>query len=109
MSKDTGILLRHILESIAALESYLAGLTEEEYLANMEKQDAAERRLQVIGEAVTQLPPEFKERHADIEWAKIAGLRNRLVHEYFDIDHLITWNTMVQSLPVFKSAIQKLL
>ncbi len=109
MSKDANILLWHILESIAALEAYLADIDKEEYLSNMEKQDSAERRLQIIGEAVVQLPQEFKDQHSAIEWEKIAGLRNRLVHEYFDVDHLIIWNTITQSLPIFKKVIQQLL
>jgi uncharacterized protein with HEPN domain len=109
MSKDPNILLEHILESIAALEQYLEGVDEEAYLANMEKQDSSERRLQIIGEAVVQLPQEFKDSHSEIEWEKIAGLRNRLVHEYFDIDHLLTWNILRQSMPVFKNEIAKLL
>lgn len=52
MSKDPNILLRHILESTEALREYLAGVDEAEYLSNMEKQDSAERRLQIIGEAI---------------------------------------------------------
>jgi len=82
MSKDPHILLRHILESIETLQEYLVGIEEAGYLANMEKQDAAGRRLQVIGEAIVQLPLEFKDCHTAIPWSKIAGLRNRLVHEY---------------------------
>lgn len=109
MSKDKDILLQHILESITALEDYLVDIDKEEYLSNMEKQDSAERRLQIIGEAVVQLPQEFKNAHPTIEWDKIAGLRNRLVHEYFDVDHLIIWNTLTQSLPEFKKSIETLL
>jgi len=109
MSKDKNILLQHILESIVELEGYLVDVNEEEYLSNREKQDAAERRLQIIGEAVVQLPQEFKDTHPAIEWNKIAGLRNRLVHEYFDVDHLIIWNTLTQSLLEFKKSIEKLL
>jgi len=109
MSKDINILLQHILESIEALENYLADVEKEEYLSNMEKQDSAERRLQIIGEAVVQLPEEFKNTHPTIEWNKIAGLRNRLVHEYFDVDHLIIWNTLNQSLPIFKKQVQELI
>lgn len=109
MSKDINILLKHISESIEALEIYLSGVSKEEYLSNMEKQDSAERRLQIIGEAVVQLPEEFKYSYPKIEWNKIAGLRNRLVHEYFDVDHLIIWNTLNQSLPIFKKEIQELI
>jgi uncharacterized protein with HEPN domain len=109
MSKDWNILLRHILESIGAIQEYLAGMGEAEYLSNMEKQDSAERRLQVIGEAVVQLPGELKEAHPEIPWAKIAGLRNRLVHEYFDIDHKLVWNIFEVALLAFKKQIEGLL
>ncbi|MBI5220316.1 MAG: DUF86 domain-containing protein [Candidatus Liptonbacteria bacterium] len=109
MSKDPNILLQHILESIEVLQEYLAGVAEEEYLANVEKQDSAERRLQIIGEAIVQLPNEFKDRYPDIPWAKVAGLRNRLVHEYFDVDHKLVWNVLERSLPEFKKQIEKLL
>ena len=109
MRKDPNLLLRHILESIEALQKYLMGIDEAKYLSNMEKQDSAERRLQVIGEAIVQLPAEFKDGHPDVPWAKIAGLRNRLVHEYFDIDHKLIWNILDKSLPEFKNQIEKLL
>jgi len=103
MNKDPQILLQHILESIQALQEYLIGVDEAEYLSNMEKQDAAERRLQIIGEAIVQLPWEFKEEYPDIPWEKVAGLRNRLVHEYFDIDHKLVWNILEKSYPNLKN------
>jgi len=109
MSKDPKILLQHILESIEALREYLIGVDEAEYLSNMEKQDAAERRLQIIGEAIMQMPWEFKDQYPEIPWEKVAGLRNRLVHEYFDIDHKLVWNILEKSVPEFKKQIQSLL
>lgn len=109
MSKDPRILLQHILESVTILQSYLADIDEEKFLHDFEKQDAAERRLQIIGEAIVQLPQDFKDHHPDTDWAKVAGLRNRLVHEYFDIDHLLIWNIISKSLPEFKKEIQDLL
>ena len=109
MNKDPEILLRHILESIEALQGYLSGIDEAGYLASMEKQDAAERRLQVVGEAIVQLPNDFKNAHPDIPWTKVAGLRNRLVHEYFDIDHKLVWNILEKSLPEFKEQIKKII
>jgi uncharacterized protein with HEPN domain len=74
----------------------------------MEKQDAAERRLQIIGEAIVQLPWEFKDQYPDIPWEKVAGLRNRLVHEYFDIDHKLVWNILEKSVSEFKKANREL-
>ena len=84
-------------------------MDEKEYLSNREKQDSAERRLQIIGEAIVQLPQEFKDKYPDIPWAKVAGLRNRLVHEYFDTDHELVWNVIEKSLPEFKKRMEKLL
>ena len=109
MSKDPQILLKFILESIDNLQNYVDGLDDEDYLANVEKQDAAERRLQVIGQAIVQLPQEFKDQHPNIEWAKIAGLRNRLVHDYLEIDHGLIWNIINRSVPEFKQSIQRLI
>lgn len=109
MSKDPIILLKFVLESIENLEQYIEGVSEEFYVSNVEKQDATERRLQVIGQAIIQLPEELKDQHSEIEWHKIAGLRNRIVHDYLEIDHLIIWNTLKNDLPSFKKAIQKLI
>lgn len=109
MSKDLKVLLQHILESVENLGSYLTDVDEERFLQDIEKQDSVERRLQIIGEAIIQLPKEFKDKHSEIEWSKVAGLRNRLVHKYFDIDHLLIWNIINNSLPSFKSSIQKLI
>lgn len=109
MSKDPKILLQYILESVEILQSYLADISEEQFLKNFEKQDAAERRLQIIGQAIIQLPQEFKDQHPAIEWGKVAGLRNRLVHEYLDIDHLLIWNIINKLLPEFKQSIQELI
>ena len=109
MSKDPIILLKFILESIENLERYMLNVDEEAYTSEIEKQDAAEHRLQVIGQAVIQLPDELKDQHPEIEWHKIAGLRNRIVHEYLDIDHQIVWSTLKNDLPLFKKEIQGLI
>ena len=108
MSKDPQLLLQFILESIENLEEYTQSMDAIMYAANMEKQDAVERRLQMIGQAIIQLPQKLKEENPEIEWAEVAGLRNRLVHEYLEIDHGLIWNIIEKSLPEFKKAIQEL-
>jgi uncharacterized protein with HEPN domain len=109
MTKDPNILLKHILESIDILESYIKDLSKDEYLQSVAIQDSTERRLQVIGEAVSQLPQSFKDKHPNLAWAKIAALRNRLVHEYFDVDHVLVWEILSNHVPKFKLQVQKLL
>jgi len=84
-------------------------VNEQAYVDDLEKQDAAEHRLQVIGQAIIQLPQEIKDGHPEIEWHKIAGLRNRIVHEYLDIDHDLIWHIIDESVPEFKIQITKLI
>ncbi len=106
--KDPIIFLKHILESIETIEKYSKNLSEKTFLKSSEKQDSIVRRLEIIGEAVKNLPEEFKIEHPDIEWNKIMGTRNILIHHYFGIDLEIVWDTVVKSLPEFKKKIEEL-
>jgi uncharacterized protein with HEPN domain len=108
-SKDPLVWLNDIVESADLIQSYIAGVPEEEFFASTEKQDSVARRLEIIGEAVKNLPEEFKAKHPHVAWSKAAGMRNVLIHEYFDVDHDITWDTLQNHLPVFKQAVQKLM
>lgn len=64
------------------------------------------RNLEVIGEPANRLPGDFKKEHSDIEWAKIVGLRHRIVHEYFGVDLDIIWQIIRSDLPVFEKALR---
>lgn len=68
MKKDPTIFLKHILESIEHIESYIKGSEEGDFMKSDEKQDAVIRRLEILGEAVRNLPEEFREKHSDIAW-----------------------------------------
>lgn len=107
--KDDTVFLKHILESIAWIEKDIAGLTEEEFLANVPIQDAVLRRLEIIGEAVRNLSDEIKEKHSEIAWNKAMATRNILIHNYFGIDLPIVWATVTLSLPEFEEQIKNLL
>lgn len=86
MKKQLEVFLEHILESIALIENYLKGKTEDEFSDSFQLQDSVIRKLEIIGEAVKNLPQELREKHSDIPWKKIAGLRDVLIHEYFGVD-----------------------
>lgn len=109
MNKEASVFLKHILESIQLLEKYMEGVIEEEFLNSDEKQDLAIRRLEVIGEAVRNLPEEFRKEHNNVAWNKAMATRNILIHHYFGIDLEIVWDTVIKSIPEFKNQIEQLL
>lgn len=67
------------------------------------------RRLEIIGEAVKNLPADFKKKKSSIPWQNIAGMRDFLIHEYFGVDLDLVWQTVKKDLPEFKKQILKLL
>ena len=109
MPRDHRVYLEHILESIEAIENYARGQTRETFLQSLKEQDAVIRRFEIIGEAVKNLPEEFKNAYTDIPWRKIAGMRDILVHEYFVVDVPAVWDTMQDDVPVLKEQIKKLM
>ncbi len=106
MKKDPQIFIGHILESISAIEKYIKGLTPEKFFHNQQAQDSVLRRLEIIGEAVKNLPEEFKTKRKNIQWKQIAGMRNILIHDYFGVDILQVWNTVKKDLPELKKKLR---
>jgi uncharacterized protein with HEPN domain len=100
--KDNIVFLQHILESIAAIEGYVKGVSKKNFLSSLQLQDAILRRLEVIGEAAKNLPSSFKEKHQNLPWRKIEGMRNFIIHEYFGVDLELVWNTIKKDIPVLK-------
>jgi len=85
------------------------GLEPEEFLANEVLKRAIVRSLEVIGEAVKRLPAELRERHRDIDWRAIAGTRDKLIHDYFDIDYEIVVDIVFSEIPQLQEQIESLL
>ncbi|MCX6789419.1 MAG: DUF86 domain-containing protein [Candidatus Gribaldobacteria bacterium] len=107
MKKDPKIFLSHILESIEAINSYTGKLTKKEFAENGLAQDAVICRIQVIGEAVKNLPAGLRREYKHILWSKATGMRDVMVHDYFGIDKDIVWKTIKEDLPTFQKEIQK--
>ena len=84
--RDPAILLEDIRTAIEKIERYTSEMTRETFIADERTVDAVVRNLEIIGEAVRRLPDDFKQAHADIPWPQIAGLRNRIVHDYFGLE-----------------------
>ena len=106
MKKDPKVFIERILESIQLIEEYSQDLIEEEFRADRAAQDAIIRRLEIIGEAVKNLSAAFKAKHTDIPWKQMAGMRDMLIHEYFDVDLSLTWSVVKRELPSVKDKLQ---
>ena len=100
MSKRSAVeLLIDIVKSAEKISLYITCLTYEEFIANGLVIDAVIRNIEIIGEASNRLPDEYKDKTPEIDWHKIRGLRNRIVHDYFGIDHDIIWSVINDYLP----------
>lgn len=107
--KDNQVYLRDILESISAIEDYVKDLSEGDFFTDQEKQDAVIRRLEIIGEATKNLDEDFKNKHSDIPWRKMAGMRDVLIHEYFGVNVSRVWQVIKDSLPSLKDNLIKII
>jgi uncharacterized protein with HEPN domain len=109
LKRTCKLYLTDILEAIERIENYLKGLTFEEFYKNKLFVDAVVRNFEIIGEATKHIPEEVKKEHGQIQWSKMAGMRDKLAHEYFGVNIEIIWKTAKNRLPALKPLIEELL
>ncbi len=107
-SKDR-IRLQHILDEAAEVSKYTDALSFEEFVIDGKTTRAVIRSIEVIGEAASKISIDFREGYPDIPWQKIIGMRNRLIHVYFDIDYNVIWQTVKENLPPLIEQLQLIL
>lgn len=94
--------VNHILESITKIETFISGLDLNSFRVNQLVQSAVMRELEIIGEAAKKLSDDFQKHHSDIVWKQIMGMRDKLAHDYFEIDTDAVWKTAKDDLPILK-------
>ena len=108
MLRDFNVFLKDILQAIERIEEYTKDLSLEDFNKNQLVQDGVVRNLEIIGEAVKHLPKDIQKKHPHVEWKKIAGLRDILIHAYFGIDHDIVWDVITNKVPELKEQVLRI-
>ena len=109
MPQDYKVYMEDILAAAEKVIRYTTGLSPENFVQDEKTFDAVIRNLEIIGEAVKNIPDDVRKQFPDIEWKKIAGLRDILIHEYFGIDVEIVWDVITNKLPSLKRDVREIL
>ena len=106
MPRDYKVYLEDILQAIGKIREYTFGLSLGAFAADAKTFDAVVRNLEVIGEAARTVPEATRSQHPEVDWKKIAGLRNILIHQYFGVDAELIWDIIQNKLRPLEEQIQ---
>ena len=101
--------LRDILEAAKIALNYVSGMNREDFLGDLQCQDAVIRRLEIIGEAARRISAKSQKKFSDLPWSDMIGMRNMMIHEYDGVDMYIIWETVNTDLPPLIDVIEGIL
>lgn len=107
--KNQIVYLKHIEECITKIIRYTSELTQNEFLENSLIQDAVIRNFEIIGEATKKLDSAFRSKYPKVEWKKIAGMRDKLIHDYIGVDLWALWAVVEQIIPDLNDQIKRII
>ena len=108
-ARGTVMYLRDIIEAMDDIESFVEGMTFDEFKEDKRTFAACVRNLEIMGEAVKNLPEDLKDEHDDVPWRVVAGICDKVIHAYFGVSHEIIWTTIRADFPGFRMSIEGIL
>jgi len=109
MKRAYHIYLSDILQAFHNARQFLEGLSYDEFVDDRKTTSAVVRELEIVGEAVKQIPPSIRKKYPEIPWSDMAGMRDKLIHFYFGVDMEIVWKTIIERIPKLEPLIQDVL
>lgn len=109
MKRDYRLFLQDILDACRYILEFMEGIGVDEFVIDEKTSSAVIQKFEVIGEATKNIPESIREKHPQVPWKDMAGMRDRLIHGYFGIDYLLVWETVEQNIPTLEFQIRKIL
>ena len=109
MKRDYKLFIKEIILAIESTEKFVEGMSLNELIKDDKTSSAVVRKFEIVGEATKHIPDWLKEKHPEIPWKRMAGMRDRLIHIYFGIDYKLVWDSIKIEIPNLKSKLQEML